>query len=378
MEHFIPCLRDAVTQVQVLLESAQSGQQTSAEADATTEEMTFADPALVADFVVESKEHLVVAEEQALALEKDPGNLESINAQFRAFHSIKGLAAFLDFDRVYRFAHEVETLLDYARNRELAVTPAVIDLILASADFLSRCMDAIQGGDLSSVPAIEEPLVARIRKTIEQCAKPAESCAGEASPAFSPDAAATVPLLSFESVAQPTEEDAESGAPSRPQEPQKPAATKGKVLPTANNRAERYSIRVDTDKLDHLMDMVGELVIAQSLVRTEITDQASPDSNLVRSVTQLAQITSDVQRTTLRMRMIPIGQLMRRTARIVRDLSRKFGKQVEVEFIGEETEVDKTIAEELADPLMHIVRNAIDHGIESPRNAIASGKKAVS
>jgi two-component system chemotaxis sensor kinase CheA len=125
------------------------------------------------------------------------------------------------------------------------------------------------------------------------------------------------------------------------------------------------------------MDMVGELVIAQSLIRTEIMDKANPNSNLVRSITQLTQITSDVQRTTLSMRMIPIGQLLRRTARIVRDLARKFGKNVEIELSGEETEVDKTIAEELADPLMHIVRNAIDHGIESPEERAAKGKSAV-
>jgi two-component system chemotaxis sensor kinase CheA len=388
---FVPSLRDAVTQMQERVEAV--FQEHKAPADtravdriegiATDEDMSLADPSLVADFVVESREHLVAAEEQALALEKVPDDAEAINALFRAFHSIKGLAAFLGFDRVYRFAHEVETLLDYARNREIVVTSSVVDVILASADFLSRCMDAIQGGDLSTVPSIEQPLVERIRKTIEEGTKPPESCviASEAAPAI--ETTPVPQLLEIEKIEQaevaPVQSAAKSERPAQiavkaPQARSEAIEISAPPAEAKAQGAERYSIRVETTKLDYLMDMVGELVIAQSLVRTEILDQANPNSNLTRSITQLTQITSDVQRTTLSMRMIPIGQLMRRTARIVRDLARKFGKQVEVSLEGEDTEVDKTIAEELADPLMHIVRNAIDHGIESPEQRLAAGK----
>ena len=155
------CLRDAVTQMQELMESPSGEQQAQGD--------LLADPSLIADFIVESREHLAMAEKLSLALEKDPENLESINALFRAFHSIKGLAAFLDFDRVYRFSHEVETLLDCTRNRELAMNPDIVDIILAAADFLSQCLDAIQTGKLATLPATEPLLVERIQKTIEQC-----------------------------------------------------------------------------------------------------------------------------------------------------------------------------------------------------------------
>jgi two-component system chemotaxis sensor kinase CheA len=378
---FLPCLRDAVTQMQERMEVAPSEPETPAE--------VVGDPELIADFIVESHEHLVASEAMALALEKDPENLESINALFRAFHSIKGLAAFLEFDRVYRFSHEVETLLDYARNRELVVTPAIIDILLAAADFLSQCLDAIQAGKLAAVPPTEQPLVERIRKTIEQCAKPAADSAIEIQPASQPETAQAKTVIE---VARPVEETtpqeevrAANPAPVDPPKAQiDPPEAQSQAKASADNSSEaskaqasgQYSIRVETSKLDYLMDMVGELVIAESLVRTEI-EGSQTNSMLLRNIAQLTQITGEVQRTTFRMRMIPIGQLLRRTARIVRDLSRKFAKPVEVEFEGEETEVDKTIAEELADPLMHIVRNALDHGIETAEDRAAAGKPPV-
>src|SRR5258708_10093917 len=122
------------------------------------------------------------------------------------------------------------------------------------------------------------------------------------------------------------------------------------------------------------MEMVGEMVIAQSLSRHNPGLKSIEDTRLQGDLSQLARITGEVQRTTMSMRMLPIGALFQRTARLVRDLSRKAGKQVELETIGEETELDKTIAEELSDPLMHMVRNAVNHGIELPSDPASSGK----
>ena len=371
----LPCLRGAVAQMRESMGTTTA--QTQQLSTPVPEDECISDPGLIADFVVESKEHLASAEEQALALEKEPGNAEAVNSLFRAFHSIKGLAAFLQFDRVYRFAHEVETLLDHARNHELTVTPAVIDIILASADFLTRCMDSIQAGTLEALSATEGAIVERIRSVLEQCAKPVPSSLDSSpNPAVPMEVPVQIPVQLHAALPEierlivtKADESHEQAATSQGAEVTAPPAA-------GKNNAERYSIRVDTTKLDYLMDMVGELVIAQSLIRTEILDNSSPNSKLVRSVAQLTQITNDVQRTTLRMRMIPIGQLLMRSSRIVRDLARKCGKQVEVELEGEDTEVDKTIAEELADPLMHIVRNAIDHGIETPEERALAGKSA--
>ena len=133
---------------------------------------------------------------------------------------------------------------------------------------------------------------------------------------------------------------------------------------------------MDTGKLDFLVDMVGEMVIAQSLVRHDPDLATGVKPRLARNLSQLSRITDDVQRTAMSMRMIPIGQLFQKTARLVRDLSRKAGKQVELELIGEETELDRNIVEELADPLMHMVRNAVDHGIETPEQRERAGKSA--
>ena len=133
-------------------------------------------------------------------------------------------------------------------------------------------------------------------------------------------------------------------------------------------------IRVQTAKLDYLMDMVGEMVITQSLIRHNPAFASVQNPKLASDLSQLTRITGEVQRTTMAMRMITVGQVFQRSSRLVRDLSRKAGKQVKLEIIGEETEVDKTIAEELTDPLLHMVRNSCDHGVETPEERIAAGK----
>ena len=131
---------------------------------------------------------------------------------------------------------------------------------------------------------------------------------------------------------------------------------------------------METAKLDYLVDMVGEMVISQSLVRHDPDLAIGLKPRLARNLSQLARITDDMQRTAMSMRMIPVGQLFQKTSRLVRDLSRKAGKQVELELAGEETELDRNIVEELADPLMHMVRNSVDHGIETARGTRAGGQ----
>jgi two-component system chemotaxis sensor kinase CheA len=338
------------------------------------------DPSLVADFIVEAREHLVSTEEQALALEKEPEDMEAINALFRAFHSIKGLAAFLEFDQIQQFSHEVETLLDCARQGELQITSDVIDLILAAGEHLGRCVDAVEKNSPAAGGAEVDALVKNIRAAAAGAAKPAEAKRAEVAASVEPAPVEAVPEAAKADAVEVEEaspfEEAVPAAPDH--DPLRQEALKTVALPATGQKTnERFSIRVDASRLDHLMDMVGELVIAESLARTGLAAVASTSSTLSRSVAQMAQITSEVQRTTISMRMVPIGQLMRRTGKIVRDVSRKCGKPVEVEYEGEETEVDKTIAEELADPLMHIVRNAIDHGIETPEERAMCGKSPV-
>jgi len=298
------------------------------------------DPELVRDFIVEGREHLTSIESLMLVLDKNPGDLEAIHSVFRGFHTIKGLAGFLEFAAIQEVAHEVETLLDLVRNEKLPITAAVVDVVLEGADHLKQAVKAVEA-ELAGHPpqpaGDARPLLARIQK------------------------AAHTGALSDEPVVR------------RPD----PVGEEPRTAPPAAKSPDAFSVRVETAKLDCLIDMVGEMVIAQSLVRHNPSLASLRDMRLQGDLSQLARITTEVQRTAMSMRMLPIAQLFQRTARLVRDLSRKAGKQVELETSGEETELDKTIAEELADPLMHMVRNAIDHGIEEPAERLAAGKPAV-
>lgn len=327
------------------------------------------DPELVGDFITESREHLSSIESQMLALEQNPSDTDVIHAVFRSFHTIKGLAGFLEFATIQKVAHEVETLLDLARNGKLTITTSVVDVVLESADYLKQAIDAVErslSGEPAEMLAKPDNLLVRIQRAYS-----AESAPVEAAPApqnVEPVATEVAPV--------------KTAAPAAPPVAAEPAAKPATAGPAATDRssgkaakpADSFSVRVETAKLDHLMDMVGEMVIAQSLIRNNPFLTSLQNPRLVADISQLARITADVQRTTMAMRMIPMGQLFQRTARMVRDLSRKTGKIVELETSGEETEVDKNIAEELSDPLLHMVRNSLDHGIEPPAEREAAGK----
>src|SRR5579864_1476140 len=323
------------------------------------------DPELIGDFILESREHLTSIELQLLALDQDPANAEAIHAIFRGYHTIKGMAGFLDQDTIRDVAHEVETILDLARNSALAITPAVIDRILESKDYLSRWMSELEAMlQTGTAPAMPDSaaLLASIRSLA--------GGSGAAQEVVSRKAEAVVAVPTEDPVAEGLRDLAGEMASSVPE----PAEELKSAEP--QRRAGAQSIKVDTGKLDHLVDMVGEMVIAQSLVRHDPDLSLGLKARLARNLSQLARITDDVQRTAMSMRMIPVGQLFQKTARLVRDLSRKAAKQVELELAGEDTELDRNIVEELADPLMHMVRNSIDHGIEIPEDRRRAGKTA--
>ncbi|MFB3776609.1 MAG: chemotaxis protein CheA [Bryobacteraceae bacterium] len=335
------------------------------------------DPELVNDFIVEAREHLASIESRMLTLEQNPSDMEAINAVFRGFHTIKGLAGFLEFAVIQEVAHDVESLLDLARNSKLAITPRVVDLVLGSADYLKAAVAEVEAalGNQAPQPAGDHrPLLSKIQALAAQTQGEQEQPPAEAPPP-APAGVEVAAAPVAEAVAR-LETEALPGAAAQPPAPPAaeptPAVTQARS--TAPKPADAASVRVETSKLDYLMDMVGELVIAQSLIRHNPRLAALQDSRLQGDISQLARITGEVQRTTMSMRMLPIGQLFQRTARLVRDLSRKAAKQVELETSGEDTELDKSIAEELADPLMHMVRNSIDHGIEPAEVRAAAGK----
>lgn len=347
------------------------------------------DPELVGDFILEAREHLQTVESGLLVLEKEPSNPETLNAVFRSFHTIKGLAGFLEFANIQALAHEVETILDLARTGQLVMTPALIDLTLEGADYVgkevTRIESQLQGQDAREG---EDPtaLLVRVRAVIagDYEAKPATAnSTADTSAAATPEVAAPVDAKPVVAIpAEPAAATPVSAAPVAEEPKAAPIAAVSAAAPAGEQAsakrlaaaAETHAIRVDTAKLDYLLDMVGEMVIAESMVRLDPELAQLKNSRLQRNLNQLRRVTEEVQKVAMATRLIPVGTLFQRVNRLVRDTSRKAGKMAEVELIGEDTQLDKTIIEELNDPIMHMVRNSIDHGIEAPADRVAAGK----
>lgn len=325
-----------------------------------------ADRELVSDFILESQEHIQNIELNLLRLEKNETDLEAIHAAFRGFHTIKGLAGFLEFGAIQQVAHEVETVLDMARDVQIRITPDVIDVVLASLDYLKASLTQLQSA-LESNDTFEgaenSGLIHRIRDLYSD--RIAEGTAeGDL---LQLNSAVAVPAEAVSQAVAVSEQPAVArvAAPS-PEEPERKGA-----LPS-----QARVVKVDTDKLDHLVDMVGEMVIAQSMIRHDPDLASLNRPRLTGNLLQLTRITGEVQKTAMAMRMVPIGNLFQRMQRVVRDLARKTGKEAELEISGEDTELDRNLVEELADPLMHMLRNSVDHGIEAAEQRIARGKPA--
>lgn len=318
------------------------------------------DPELVGDFVLEAREHLQTVETGLLVLEKDPSNQDTLNAVFRSFHTIKGLAGFLEFGEIQALSHEVETILDLARTGQLLMTPNLIDLTLESADYVGQEVLRIEAqlhGQAAQPPTDSTTFLKRVRAVIS-----GEELA--ASPTSQTSVASGIQLEPLSDAVVPVD-----GVPTELAAP----VVEGK-LKTRAAAVDTHAIRVDTAKLDHLLDMVGEMVIAESMVRLDPELAGNKNPRLQRNLNQLRRVTEEVQKVAMATRLIAVGALFQRVNRLVRDTSRKAGKKAEVELVGEDTQLDKTIIEELTDPIMHMVRNSIDHGIEAPADRRKAGK----
>jgi two-component system chemotaxis sensor kinase CheA len=346
-----------------------------------------ADPELVADFLVESRDHLTTIESQMLTLEQDPANTDAIHTIFRGFHTIKGLAGFLEFAAIQEVAHEVETLLDMARKGQLAINSTVVDVVLESADYLKSDIGRIENeaaGNTTGGAAYNRELIA----TIQALMHPEES--QQASELFATHGRKNrsegsreengaglvgmiVPMPERLAAEPEAKETISPEAKAAPLKPEVKAVMEARKATNAESRV----VKIDTNKLDFLVDMVGELVIAQSMVRHDGHLNTISNPKLQRNLSQLARITGEVQKTAMQMRMVPIGQLFQRSVRMVRDLGRKANKKAELELSGEDTELDRTIVADLADPLMHMIRNSMDHGIETATERVVAGKSPV-
>jgi two-component system chemotaxis sensor kinase CheA len=330
---------------------------------------------LLTEFHAEAVDHLQQIEAALLILDQQPDNPEALNSIFRSFHTIKGNAGFLGLVPMHTLAHEVESLLDLARNRELTLTPAIITEILRSRDALQTLTQqiavALEKGQLPSHIVPVSHLIRAVKKLASSPAAASEAPAAAPAPAVALPAAAPTP----EAVAVPSAAPAAApAAPAASTVASAAAANAIEAQAATKQTSGGQTVRVNTEKLDSLMDVVGELVIVQSQLIESARGLSDDGSPLHRNVAQLSRIAKELQHTAMSLRMIPIKPTFQKMERLSRDLARNFGKKVHFTVSGEDTELDRTVVEEIADPLVHMVRNALDHGLELPDVRAAAGK----
>jgi two-component system chemotaxis sensor kinase CheA len=329
---------------------------------------------LLVEFYAETVDHLQQIEAALLALDHEPGDPEALNSIFRSFHTIKGNAGFLGLVPMHILAHEVESLLDLARNHKLQLNAAIITEILRSRDALQTLTHqvgaALEQGKLPDQIVPVGHLTAAVKALASgapvQSTKPdvQKSTPPPAPPAFviepEPVLAPVIPLQVAHAVL-------EAAVPAD-------ASTKKAVSSAAPAKTASATVRVNTEKLDSLMDVVGELVIVQSQLIETSRVSANENAAMQRNVAQLSRITKELQSTAMALRMIPIKSTFQKMERLARDLARDFGKKVNFTTDGEDTELDRTVVEEIGDPLVHMVRNSLDHGLEAPDGRLKAGK----
>lgn len=335
---------------------------------------------LLRDFIEEAKEHLASIELNMLALEANPSDEEAINAVFRPFHSIKGVAGFLNLGDIHHLSHEVENLLDAARSGSIVVTDAVIDIVLNAVDILKGMMSDLEDamGKGSVIQSGPSQVVTAFLKRVKNFngETPVETAA--------PVKKIGAILVERGVVDQEVIEDVAERSKAKGSRLGEELINEGVVGPrdvSTALREQRHakesaaSVRIDTKKLDNLVDMVGELVIAQTMVLENGEVQRIKDQKLQKDSVQLRRITAELQRISMSMRMVPIKSTFQKMIRLVRDLSKKSGKEVILEMQGEETEIDRNMVEEIYEPLVHMIRNAVDHGLETPEERKKAGKE---
>lgn len=351
---------------------------------------------LLQDFLVEATDLLSGVDNKLVDLERSPHDLGLLNDIFRGFHTIKGGAGFLNATELVTLCHLTENLFDKLRNDELHLEPELMDVILAATASVRDMFGYLAQG--TQPPAADDDLIARLKQAIAgelhgaSASQPAPAAVSAAPPVAS-GAAPDWTLL--HAVVTGAPQPAAGAKPNLPV----PEKTPEEIIQTAIGRrvtdkpgvgspvgrrdVERQrdtSIRVDTTRLDQVLNLSGEIGLTKNrlnALRSDILSGRHDNETLHAldiAVSQLDLLVSDLQNAVMKTRMQPIGRLFQKYPRIARDLARNLGKDVELVLEGEETEIDKTMIEDLADPIIHLIRNAVDHGVEEPDERRANGK----
>ncbi|WP_462189617.1 hybrid sensor histidine kinase/response regulator [Campylobacter concisus] len=383
---------------------------------------------IMEDFLIEAFELIEQIDHDLVELESNPEDLELLNRIFRVAHTVKGSSSFLNFDVLTELTHHMEDVLNKARKGELKITPDIMDVVLESVDMMKGLLSSIRdhGNDtaagidiknicarLTQISEGEAP-VAAPEAPVTPVAEPTPEPAKESEPAAPAEEAPEISdaelsklsdseveaeierLLKVRKAEDQARRASKGIAPKSPSEiapaasstsaPAAKAESKekdaDKKVPAASSGAvaQEQTIRVEVKRLDHLMNLIGELVLGKNRllkIYDDVEERYEGEKfleELNQVVSSLSLVTTDIQLAVMKTRMLPIAKVFNKFPRMIRDLSRDLGKQIDLEISGEETELDKSIVEEIGDPLVHIIRNSCDHGIEDPETRKAAGK----
>jgi two-component system, chemotaxis family, sensor kinase CheA len=354
------------------------------------------DAEIIKEFLVESYENLDRLDQDLIALEKDPGNHETLASVFRTIHTIKGTSGFLAFNQLEALTHAGESLLARLRDGLLHLTPEITTALLSLVDAVRQMLASIESGGnegkrndrelIASLTALLEGKTSSAATQKTQI-EPAEKMTSDPAPSPAGPVPALGDILVSDGKARPSDvaEALEQQNAGDPRHVGEILVERGRVRPqdvvdalnvqqqARGQSASDSTIRVDVGQLDRLMNRVGELV----LLRNQIVQYTNSieDSELLGTSQRLNLLTTELQESVMKTRMQPIGNVWNKFPRTVRDVALACGKQVRIEMEGKDTELDKTIIEAIKDPLTHLVRNAVDHGVEAPQVRQAAGKK---
>lgn len=363
---------------------------------------------ILEDFLIEAFELVDQIDQDLVELENNPEDLELLNRIFRVAHTVKGSSSFLNFDILTRLTHHMEDVLNKARRSELTITPEIMDVILESVDMMKALLEGIKESGTDTECGIEIDDICNKFDAISQGKSPAETAAEEAAEQAAEEAAAEEEKKEAEpepDYANMTDEEVEAEIARLLEEKQREKEAK-KAKKEAEEKAKKakaeaakkmtvtksegtkkpvgstpeQTIRVEVKRLDHLMNLIGELVLGKNRllkIYDDVEERYEGEKfleELNQVVSAVSLVTTDLQIAVMKTRMLPVSKVFNKFPRLVRDLSRELNKEIELVTSGEDTELDKSIVEEIGDPLVHMIRNSCDHGIETPEERVAKGK----
>jgi len=342
------------------------------------------DQELLEGFLTETTELLEKLDDDLVALEKSSDDADLLNRIFRSIHTVKGASSFLGFDLLVRVTHKTEDVLNRLRKGELLLTPEIMDVVLEATDLVKTLVADIKAGEI-----VDRDIDTTVNKLIPLLSEqPAAVKVVAPSAAVEPSASPQPTATPEESAAAPKEEPTAAAPPAMPPAPPRPALEPSKkpAPPKSADKggddlSDNTTVRVDVKRLDDLMNQVGELVLERNRMIQLNQDLQGGTADMVlfgeefgKLAKRMNFVTSELQMQVLKMRMIPVEKVFKKFPRIVRSLARDLGKEVDLKIFGEETELDRSVVDEIGDPLIHLIRNAMDHGLETPDERIAAGK----